>query len=479
MDASRRPGRPEVDPDGASPGGLAALAAALAALDRPVSTLAVGLSGGPDSVALACCAARHARAHRLSLCFFHIHHGLHPHAEAWMRAAEQVGAALGVPVHVARVQVDLASGLGLEAAARHARYRALAELAQEHDAAPVLLAHHQDDQVETVLHRLLRGTGIDGVRGMPAAFEAEGARFLRPWLALPRSALLADAQAWALQHGITLADDPSNLDVRHARGALRRDVLPTLAAHWPAYRTTLTRFARQADAAFAVLQEVAASDLAQVAEANETLGNGLRLSGLLALSEARQAMVLRAWLAAHDLAMPSEARLQDLCGQLRGARPDRQPAWSHQAWVLRRYRDLLVLERSPVYGAADESMQSVEIAWRGEAGLQVDGFRGLLRFEPVEDGIDPDWLREGTLSVRPRRGGERLQVRAGGPRRSLKNLYQEAGVPLWQRDRLPLVLRGEQLVYAAGVGMDFQAPRSTPGIALSWLPEAAGVVSTA
>lgn len=475
MAATRRPGKAEADPDGVDPDGLAALVAALAGLDRPVSTFAVALSGGPDSVALACCAARHARAHRLSLHCFHIHHGLHPLAEAWAHAAEQVGDMLGVPVHIARVKVDLASGEGIEAAARQARYLALAELARQHGAAPVLLAHHQDDQVETVLHRLLRGSGIDGVRGMRSDFEVEGAWFLRPWLALPRASLAAHAQAWATRHGIALADDPSNLDTHYARGALRRDVLPAMAQHWPGYRATLTRFARQADAAAAVLREVAESDLALLREAHDELGACLRLPGLLALSDARQAMVLRAWLAAQQLPMPGEARLQALCVQLRTARPDRQPAWSHQGWVLRRYRDWLVLAHEPVNQATsvavdDAATPSVELVWRGEAGLPLDAFHGSLRFEPVPHGIDPDWLRAGTLTVRLRRGRERLQIRAGSPSRSLKNLYQELGVPGWQRDRLPLVYRGEQAVYAGGVGVDLRVPHSTPGIRLSWVP---------
>lgn len=511
MDASRRPGRPEAHPDGTNPAGLAALAAALTCLDRSVSSFAVGLSGGPDSVALACCAAQHARTHQLSLHFFHVDHGLHLLAAAWSRTAEQVGRLLGVPVHVARVHVDLASGEGVEAAARHARYRALADLSRQHGASPVLLAHHQDDQVETLLHRLLRGSGVDGMRGMQASVEHEGTRFLRPWLGLPRATLIGPAQAWAAHHGIALADDPSNLDTKYARGALRRDVLPAMAAHWPGYRDTLSRFAQHAQTAAAVLQEVAASDLAQIAEQHDELGNCLRLSGLLVLSEARQNLVLRAWLASLHLPMPGDARLQALSTQLRVSGVDRQMAWSHQGVTVRRYRDWVVVQGfaaeglqpisnndsepdwvfdskgtaapasqplSPARANAlpDPAVRSVGLPWHDEDALRIDAFAGVLHFHTVDAGIDPAWLRSAPLALRLRGGGERLQVRADGPSRSLKNLYQEAGLPGWARAALPLLYRDDQLIYAAGLGTAAHVPLAQPGIRLAWVPDLRTVV---
>jgi len=518
MDASRRPGSPEADPDGAVPAGLAALAATLACLDRPVSRFAVGLSGGPDSVALACCAAQHARTHQLSLHFFHVDHGLHPQAEAWTRAAEQVGRLLDVPVHVACVHVDLASGEGIEAAARHARYRALADLSRQHGATPVLLAHHQDDQVETLLHRLLRGSGLEGMRGMQTSVEHEGTRFLRPWLGLPRAMLIGPAQAWAAHHGIALADDPSNLDTKYARGALRRDVLPAMAAHWPGYRATLSRFARHAQTAAAVLQEVATGDLAQITEQHDELGACLRLSRLLALSEARQTLVLRAWLASLQLPMPSDARLHALSAQLRASGADRQMAWSHQGCIVRRYRDWVVMQGlaserieavsedgsgpdpDPASDPAPDSqgkagpaslplsraavnpvhvpsaMTLVDLPWQGEDALRVDALGGVLHFHSAGQGIDPAWLRSGQLALRMRSGGERLQTRVGGPSRSLKNLYQEAGIPGWARDALPLLYRDDQLIYAAGLGTAAFVPLVQPGIRLAWVLESSTVV---
>jgi tRNA(Ile)-lysidine synthase len=446
-----------------------------------VSSVAVALSGGPDSVALAHCAAQHVRAHRLPLCFFHVHHGLQPLADAWARVAERVGELMNVPVHIARVAVDASRGDGVEAAAREARYLALAAMACRHGAGVVLLAHHQDDVAETVLHRLLRGSGIDGVRGMRAAFDMHGARFLRPWLALPRAPIRARAQAWAARHELALADDPSNLDVRHARGALRRDVLPAIAAHWPAYRTTLTRFARQADAAADVLREVAQSDLAAVSgvpapPAEAGAAHALRLSALLALSDARQAMVLRAWFASCALGMPSEARLHDLLAQLRTARADRQIAWSHAGWVVRRYRDDVTLAPRAV---DHDVVMPVEVSWQGEPSLPVAPFDGVLHVTPAEQGIDPAWLQGGALTVRLRGGGERLQLRADAPSRTLKNLYQEHGVPPRQRAALPLFYRDDRLVFAAGLGSDVRVPQSAPGVALHWTAGHTDVASMA
>lgn len=487
MDASRRPVSPRPDRDGADPDGLAALAAALDGLDRPVSTLAVGLSGGPDSVSLAHCAAQHARAHRVPLRLFHVDHGLHPQAAAWARVVERVAEALEVPVDIVQVSVDATRGDGIESAARDARYRALADLAHRHGVDAVLLAHHQDDVAETVLHRLLRGSGIDGVRGMPASVDRHGTRFLRPWLALPRASIRVHAQAWAARHGIALVDDPSNLDTRYARGALRRDVLPAIAAHWPAYRATLTRFARQADAAAEVLREVAQSDLAGIirGERLESVGGEdvtwsapptVRLSGLLMLSDARQAMAMRAWLADAGLPMPSEARLDDLFAQLRTARADRQIAWSHAGWIVRRHRDDVVLTPQ---ARSDAPAACVELVWRGEDCLAVPAFGGVLHLAPAAQGVDPAWLQHGVLTLRRRRGGERLQLHAASPSRSLKNLYQEHAVPAWARAALPMLYCDDRLVHAAGIGTDVRVPHAAPGIGLTWVSGHAGVASMA
>ncbi|MGE4336914.1 MAG: tRNA lysidine(34) synthetase TilS, partial [Pigmentiphaga sp.] len=176
------------------------------------AAVAVAVSGGPDSVALAGLAVPLALELGLKPRLWHVHHGLLPMADAWAAQVERLAASLGVPCGVRRVEVSAAlrADLGLEAAARRARRQAFAALAEIEDCRHVLLAQHLDDQAETVLMRLLRGAGFDGMAGMRphTVWEQASIEAWRPWLAVARHDILPAAQAVAVAHGVALADDP-------------------------------------------------------------------------------------------------------------------------------------------------------------------------------------------------------------------------------------------------------------------------------
>lgn len=321
--------------DGLSASAAHALAepvrAMLAAL--PAGTrLAVGLSGGPDSFALACCAAPLARSLGLSLHGFHVHHGLLAQADTWAAQARALGEQLGCPVHVAHVDVTGAAALGMEAAAREARYAALADLAQNHGISVVLLAHHQDDQAETVLLRLLRGTGPEGLAAMAAQSRRGGVAYWRPWLNVPRSRIVPMAQAYAGQYGVPLADDPTNLDPRYTRAALRVQLAPVLDERWRGWRSILARHARLAAQQAEILAEVAQADLQGLAPEAD---GSFSLARWRELSAARQAHVFRHWLQSQGALMPTEARLNDILRQLRQLHAlghDRRMSVRHGDW---------------------------------------------------------------------------------------------------------------------------------------------------
>ncbi|HYG43999.1 MAG TPA: tRNA lysidine(34) synthetase TilS, partial [Bordetella sp.] len=167
--------------------------AAVRPLDATVARLAVAVSGGADSAMLAAHAAPVARKLGRDLLIFHVHHGLLADADNWAEHVLALGRILQVPVHTARVQVPAASGLGIEAAAREARYAALAELARQQAVSHILLAHHQRDQAETVLLRLLRGTGLEGMAAMAPSVPRDGLLYLRPWLDQDRAEILRAA----------------------------------------------------------------------------------------------------------------------------------------------------------------------------------------------------------------------------------------------------------------------------------------------
>ena len=381
--------------------------------------VAVGLSGGVDSVVLLDLLRRLAPRRGLRLEAVHVHHGLSPHADDWARFCRSLCRQWGVPLAVRRVQVQK-RGRGLEAAARAARHAVFAR----HPAAVIALAHQLDDQAETVLLNLLRGAGVRGASAMPVAGRLAGKIVLRPLLAVPRSEVLVHARS----RGLRWIEDESNRDAALTRNFLRLQVAPLLETRFPRWREALARAARHFAAA-----EVGAD------------------------------RALRAFLGTRGLRAPSEAKLVEMLKQLtgRGART----AIEHDGALIRAYRGRVTLERSP--GAKSFA----PLRWRGAALVRIPELGGELRFQRARGrGIDAARLDGRVCTVRLRAGGERLRPDARRPRRTLKNLFQESGVPPWQRDRLPMLVCGRALVWVPGLGVDaaWQAAPGAPGIVPRW-----------
>jgi len=312
-----------------------ALRVALAELGAQ-APLAVALSGGADSAMLAVHAASMARAQGRTIRLFHVHHGLQDAADSWAGQVEMLAEKLALPLDLVRVSVDLSAGLGVEAAARNARYGALADLAHAHGVPVILLAHHRHDQAETLLLRLLRGTGPQGMVGMAQAIERDGVRYLRPWLNLDRSLILAQAQRWAQATGWQPVADPTNADTRYARGAVRALLAPVLDARWPSWRDNLARHAHQAADVALILDEVAQEDFSRLEPSVDA--RSFSLSAWRGLAPAHQALVLRYWFARHGAGMPSQAKLAELMRQLRQLHAlgyDRKMCFEHGAVQVR------------------------------------------------------------------------------------------------------------------------------------------------
>ncbi|MFA7436807.1 tRNA lysidine(34) synthetase TilS [Castellaniella sp.] len=297
--------------------------------------LGIALSAGPDSAMLAVHAAQVAHRQGRALHALHIHHGLQADASAWQQQAHDLASLLQISCHSRRVEVT-SDGRGLEAAARAARYVALSELAAHAGIGHVLLAHHQDDQAETVLLRLLRGAGPEGLAAMAPVAEHYGLQWLRPWLGQPRSRILACVPLFATATHWHPVQDPSNRQIHYARGALRAELAPVLDRHWPAWRTTLGRHASQAQALRRWAAATSAQDLQTLDP--DADGRGFSLAAWRALSAERQVAVLRYWLHAQGLRMPTAARLKDWLHQLRTVHAlghDRQVTLPHEGRTLK------------------------------------------------------------------------------------------------------------------------------------------------
>lgn len=446
---------------------------ALRAQSSP-STIAVACSGGLDSMVLLQLAAAWCRTHGRTLFAFHVHHGLSPNADAWQRHVDAAAAALGVQADHRRVVVD-SSGAGTEAAARKLRYRALGELCRAHGATLLLTAHHLDDQAETVLLQLLRGSGPAGLSGMDAANAAPDLLgnpdlvMARPLLPLSRAELEAHAHA----AGLAWVEDESNSDPRYARNALRQRVMPALAQAFPGFQQRFARSAAHAQSAQRLLTELAEGDVAAL-----LVDGALDVARLRTMSLDRVYNLLRHWFATQGLAMPSTAWLTEMVAQLLEARHDAQLLVTHPACHIRRHRDRLYITpklpelagmRDPDdEGIIDKPGQSFR--WQGEGELAFPAYGGVLHFESGANGFDPAWLREQDLVIDFRKGGERLKLAPNRPTRGLKAHYQAADIPAWERTRLPIVSSGKDLLFAAGLGMDCHhyGPAGAALVALRW-----------
>lgn len=276
----------------------------------PRLPLAVAYSGGADSSALlrACAARWPGQVHAV-----HVHHGLQAAADGFETHCRATCAALGVPLAVAHVQARHARGQSPEDAARRARYAAIADVAARAWAnggpRDVALAQHADDQVETIVLALSRGAGLPGLAAMPAQWEQGGLRFHRPLLQVPGAELCA----WLAGQGAAWVEDPSNADTAYLRNGMRAELLPVLQRLFPAFRTTFARSAAHAAEAQALLRELALQDL-------QSTGMPPAIASLQELPRARQANVLRHWLAEVHGTAPSAAQLAELLAQIDACR---------------------------------------------------------------------------------------------------------------------------------------------------------------
>lgn len=437
--------------------------------------LVAGLSGGVDSVVLLDILRRLAKKVRCELVALHINHQINPAAASWARFCRAYCKQQGVALTVVKVEVPRTASL--EAAARDARYAVFAALPADF----VALAHNLDDQAETVLLQLLRGAGVKGVSAMPeirsqdSGFRIQsrtrGKAKLNPESRIPNPAILrplldvprSNIEAYARSRKLKWIEDDSNADTGFDRNFLRHRLLPVIAERYPAYRKTLARAGRNFAEAADLLDELAQIDA-------QTAADGIEIAALRRLSVPRAKNALRFFLAANCVIMPSAARLVECVRQVQQARTA-GIAIDLGAHELRRYGGEM-----RVVAKTAPPLPGFRRAWGGESRVAMPELGATLVMKKCRGaGISLAKLQAAPVTVRLREGGERLRPDAGRPRRSLKNLLQEARLPPWLRSRLPLLFCGEALVFVPGIGIDsaFSAVRGEPGVQPCWEPAAA------
>ena len=439
------------------------VAAQVAPLLPVHSSILIGLSGGVDSVVLLHVLHKLAPRFSWQLSALHVHHGISQHADAWSEFCADLCARHYISLHIQRVDIAPLRGHGIEAAARKLRHAAFAEQGCDF----VAVAHHADDQAETLLLQLLRGAGVRGVSAMPVlslpkrpvlssserpqfAAEAGSVPLARP---LVRPLLHCSRQEivdYAAAHQLHWIEDESNMDDSYPRNFLRHRVLPLLGERFPAYRDTLARSAQHFAEASQLLDELAQQDGVQAIE-----GETLAVASLQALSPLRAKNLLRYFLHSCGAPMPQVVQVDDMLQQLCGARQDAAVCVNYSDWQVRRYRGRIYVLRA--FGGFD---QGLVLPWQGEIGLHWPALNTRLHFRHTRGaGISTAKLQRAPVMLRLRSGGETLRPQLHAVTRTLKNLLHEHHVPPWLRERLPLLYCGVDLVCVPGVAVaaEYQA----------------------
>lgn len=384
----------------------------------------VGFSGGADSTALLTMLCELGGRCPAPIAALHFNHGLHPLADEWQVHCEQFCSNREIPFHAVRLEVPFDSGGSPELAARRARYTALGALLGAGEI--YLTAHHANDRAETLFLNLMRGSGIDGLASIPALRRCGAGWVARPLLEFARQ----DLERILSERNISWLEDPANRDPASDRNYLRHDLFPELERRWPGLAG---RLARTADQARRTMDAIAA-DL-DARHGHLILDSGTLAAGaLLRLPADLQALLIRHWVRGSGLAPPPYARLTEFLRQLCApAAAARAVELRWDGWQIKRHRDFLWMHPCPFPSPCPEQRWT-----RGEK-IDLGGGFGSLYLGAARAQLGP-------LEVGPRRRGARMRLHANGPRRPVKDLLRECGVPPWLRDSIPVLYReGEPL----------------------------------
>ena len=415
---------------------------------HPQRAFVIALSGGLDSRTLLHVAALLRDEFGITLRAVHVHHGLQPDSAQWAQRCGAWCGEAGVDLDIARVQVLRIGELGMEAAARAARHAAFAERLGDDEV--LLTAQHRDDQAETFLLRALRAPGFDGLAGMRPLRRFARGWMARPWLAISRDQIRAEALAAKLEW----IDDPSNTDIAHDRNFLRHDILPRLLQRWPQAAAALAHAAaRNADAV-----ELAEGEVRRRLARLQRLDPALLDVRVLDEPDGIAIALIRSWLRELALPNPPPPVLTEALRQMRSARADRVPEVRWPGGVMRRYRDNLHAEHGATVADLVEQHWDTRESLRLENGLVLPALPALFDFP---------------LRVSARCGGEKLQLHAGASRRPVRLLLQEYGVPPWQRERLPYLWHADRLLAVGDLFLDHGFADLLRGAGIAWRVESA------
>jgi tRNA(Ile)-lysidine synthase len=408
----------------------------------------VGFSGGADSTALLHAMATNSEYPGPRLKALHVNHGLHPDADSWEARCAAFCRRLGVEFVAKRIEVDPLSGEGPEAEARHQRYSVVEDMLGGDDM--FLTAHHLDDQAETLLLNLVRGSGVDGLAGMPATRPLGKGLLARPLLAFPMCSLRDYLKA----NGLDWIEDPTNEDPAFDRNFVRSHLLPLMEQRWRGAANNLARSSRLCRAASTVLGKCTDSMLDERLDHPRVLD----IDGLDSGGE-EFGLVLRRWVHRHAAKPIPHGRLEELRAQVGSAGPDSKVCIGWGDWSIHLFDGRLWLICGEAPGTCPER------DWLGEETLGLGADAGMLA-------LDPPAALPFNIRVRARAGGDRIRPAGSDSHRTIKDILRELRVPTWLRSSVPVLCRADRVLAIADLVISAELAETLDqlGSRLRWHP---------
>jgi tRNA(Ile)-lysidine synthase len=399
----------------------------------------IAYSGGLDSHVLLQVLASIQNKIKPKLIAVHINHGISNDADLWVKHCQRICEDLVIEFQTFSVDLSHKSDKGTEAFAREKRYEVLGNLISSHDL--LLTAHHMDDQVETILLQLMRGSGPDGLVGMPQAREFSKGILLRPLLDYSRE----EIRDYALSESLSWVEDESNKSNKYDRNFLRNRIIPELITRWPGALKTMQRAARHQAEARSLINEISGSDLDVVCESIYTKVDISRFNNL---SGIRKKNVLRAWIKKNKLDMPDAQIVEKIIAEVIHANTDRNPCVKWKGGEIRRYRGYLYIMK--LLPAHDVELNK---CWDLDESLKLTS--GYLKAVSGKgSGIKKDMLSNDIVEIRYRQGGEQIRLSGRVETHELKKLFQAQGILPWLRDRIPLIYHKNELIAVADLWVE-------------------------
>jgi tRNA(Ile)-lysidine synthase len=416
----------------------------------------VGLSGGVDSVALLHVLSRLVTPLELKVEAAHVNHHMHSKSAEWADFCSNLCASYAVPLRIFNVRVPKPSALGIEGAARQARYEALLS----HDSQVVLLAHHRDDQIETFFLQALRGSGVDGLSGMLAIRSdyITDKQIFRPMLEVRREEIIK----YARQQGLTWVEDPSNSDHVFSRNYLRQKTLPQLKARFPGFEESILNVVKNLEDASDLLREIANQDIDLLISPC----GGIDVDDLNNLSEVRAINMFRELFRRRGVAVPGRTWMVEVLRQCKYAKVNATVSVDKKNISVKRYR-----KRVYLVDKSDAVAEGWSRVWNGETLIDLPGNLGYLQFKEVLGrGISKKCFAPELLTIQLGSGNKRFSLAPNRPRRELRKIWQTEGLPPWSRLNIPVVSFGSEALFVGNLGVSGRcyAQKNEPGISITW-----------